>query len=146
MNLIALGTLHNTQFINGKIYQNVAPSFEHVRAVLAIEDVFNSSFGRDYVWRESPIRAGGFPEPDIALLRVASSALKDYPTPSQVVCVVEVAISSHDFDVNTKMPAYQEAGIEAGLVVSPRPDGTLDIVAEFGAVDEVNALLTSLRL
>ncbi len=61
---------------------------------------------------QSPIRLddASEPQPDLAILRQ-----RDYraalPGPADVLLVIEVADSSHDYDRATKLPRYAAAGI-----------------------------------
>ena len=59
------------------------------------------------------------PEPDIALLRPRDDYYSEgTPQPSDILLVIEVADSSLDFDRDTKVALYAEAGIPEYWIVN----------------------------
>ena len=77
------------------------------------------TFGAEYVVRENPIELeDGFPEPDATVLRVPEPEIRGrHPAPTDIVHVIEVAVSSADDDVNRKAPTYGTAGIASVFIV-----------------------------
>ena len=128
LQLVSDGRLVNTQLIDGKIYQNSTPSRAHSLTVEKLRRAMEERFGWEYVQSEQPIQANGFPEPDIAILKVSKLGLTDHPTPDEIACVIEVAVSSWQFDTEVKIPVYEEVGIEAAFVVSP--NGRMHLAGE----------------
>jgi Uma2 family endonuclease len=103
------------ELIDGEII-DMAPIGElHFGHVNRFNGVFSRLFSDHAVVHiQNPVRLGRHrePQPDVVLLKPR----EDYyaskmPTPDDVLLLVEVADSSLDYDRNTKVPLYAEAGI-----------------------------------
>lgn len=103
------------ELIDGEII-DMAPIGElHFGHVNRFTHVFVQAFGgRAVLHIQNPVRLGPRrePQPDVTLLKPRD----DYyaarmPTPDDVLLLVEIADSSLDYDRNTKVPLYAEAGI-----------------------------------
>ena len=103
------------ELIDGEII-DMAPIGElHFGHVNRFTHVFIQAFGNRAVLHvQNPVRLGPRrePQPDVTLLKRRD----DYyaarmPAPEDVLLLVEIADSSLDYDRNTKVPLYAEAGI-----------------------------------
>jgi Uma2 family endonuclease len=87
---------------------------------------FNGVFGRLFSDRavvhiQNPVRLGLHrePQPDVVLLKPRDDYYASkMPTPDDVLLLVEIADSSLDYDRNTKVPLYAEAGIVEYWIVN----------------------------
>ena len=142
------------ELIDGEII-DMAPIGEwHFGHVNRFTRVFYRQFAdRAVVHIQNPIRLGRHrePQPDIVLLQLRDD---DYdskmPTPEDVLLVVEVADSSLDYDRNTKVLLYAEAGIPEYWLVNlvdeqiivyrnPEPSG-YGLVQVFRRGDTISSL------
>ena len=103
------------ELIDGEIIDMPPIGELHFGHVNRFNRVFSQEFvGRAVVHVQNPVRLGRHrePQPDVVLLKLRDD---DYdarmPTPEDVLLLVEVADSSLDYDRNTKIPLYSEAGI-----------------------------------
>ena len=146
LELVNEGRFRNTQLISGRIYQNVTPSPEHVRAVLRVRDAMVNLVGPKRVITESPIRADGFPEPDVTVLRRDYEdilATGEHPAPADIRVVIELAGSSYTHDSKVKLPVYQANGIHCFIVSLLRP-GVGSKVDPYADDEEIYVLLQDL--
>lgn len=86
-------------------------------------------------YRMGRLDEGSEPEPDIAVVRPRSPGFPpSHPTPDDVLLLIEVADTSFDFDLRTKIPLYARHGIPEVWLVNltretiiihrdPAPDG-----------------------
>jgi Uma2 family endonuclease len=121
--MIAAGILRDgerVELIEGEIIEMAAMSGSHFAGVIRANHWFSRRTGEDIlVLVQSPIRLSrSEPEPDIALAR----AREDYyesglPGPSDLLLVVEIALTSLGFDRRTKIPMYGREGIVEALLV-----------------------------
>jgi Uma2 family endonuclease len=103
------------ELIDGEIIE-MAPIGElHFGHVNRFTHVFNRAFrDRAVLHIQNPVRLGlrREPQPDVTLLRLRDDFYAArMPTPEDVLLLVEIADSSLDYDRNTKVPLYAEAGI-----------------------------------
>ena len=137
MEKIPAGPLHTT------ISYDLA---EHLRA----------TFGSDYLVREERaihIAFDGEPIPDIALVRGKSSDYRaGHPTPERVSLLIEVSVTSVEYDLGEKALLYAQAGIRDYWVVlvnksaivrhrEASPDGYQSVVRLAGS-DRISLLAT----
>jgi len=103
------------ELIDGEIIDMAPIGDRHFGHVNGFTYVFSGVFrDRATLHVQNPIRLGLHkePQPDIVLLRRREDHYRStMPTPEDVLLLVEVADSSLDYDRNTKVPLYAEAGI-----------------------------------
>jgi Uma2 family endonuclease len=112
------------ELIDGEIIDMPPIGIPHAGAVKRIANLFARQLGERVVLSvQDPIRIGDFslPEPDIALLRPRDDFYASaYPTPEDILMLVEVAESSVRYDRDKKLPLYAAAGVkECWLVDIP---------------------------
>jgi Uma2 family endonuclease len=104
------------ELIGGEIV-DMAPQWEpHVGGVILAASAMRKVFGEadDCVRTQSPLRVGrnSDPEPDVAVLK---GNVRDYINttghPSNPLIVIEVSVSSLDYDPNDKASLYASGGI-----------------------------------
>ncbi len=155
------------ELIQGRIIEKMPTGPLHTTVSYDIAERLRAAAGLDFLVREERVihlAFDGEPTPDIALVRGKSSDYrKNHPTPGNVALLVEVSVSSVEYDLGEKALMYAKAGIgdywvvipEAQEVVvhrQPSPQGyqsvtrlagtdTLSPLAMPGAVWTVDALL-----
>ena len=74
---------------------------------------------------QNPIRLGNHsePQPDLALLVPKAIYEARHPRPDEVLLLVEVAVTSVEFDRQVKVPLYAEEGIQEYWIVNLEEDG-----------------------
>ncbi|MFN3422762.1 MAG: Uma2 family endonuclease [Armatimonadota bacterium] len=102
------------ELIDGEVILMSPQEAGHATAVGLIADTLQTVFREGFVIRlQQPLDLGEAyePEPDIA---VVSGQRRDYATahPKTAVLIVEVALSSVDYDRNVKGSLYAKAGIQ----------------------------------
>ncbi len=109
------------ELIDGLIYAMAPFSPPHIAVVNRLTAAFVRLAGDDArVSVQNSVRLddGTEPEPDIALLR--RDAPEDrVPIASDVLLVVEIAVTTEAFDRNVKLIRYAEAGIPEAWLVLP---------------------------
>ena len=124
-----LGEDDRVELIEGEIVQMAPIGPLHADAVEDLAELFVLRFAdRAKVRSQNPVRLSQIlePEPDVALLRVASergrSYRVDHPTVEDVYLIVEVADSSLDYDLGRKARLYARHGIPELWVLDQRHD------------------------
>lgn len=113
------------ELLDGEIYQLMPPGPEHSFLVGWIREllVTLARLRESHVREEKPIRLSAHydPQPDVVVVRGHERDYRTrFPGPDDVWLVVEVCVSSLEYDVTLKVPAYAEAGIaECWLVNVP---------------------------
>lgn len=118
------GLLHpdeNVELINGEIY-NMAPiGSKHFAVVNKLTALFVPAFIHQFIISvQNPIRIDHWnePEPDVVILKYKKDEyISAIPGPTDVVTVIEVSDTSHDFDKNVKLPIYASSGIPVYWIV-----------------------------
>ncbi|WP_058555692.1 Uma2 family endonuclease [Thiohalocapsa sp. ML1] len=118
------------ELIDGEIIDMPPIGLPHSGAVNRVANLFVRRLGERVVLSvQNPIRIGDFslPQPDIVLLCPREDFYADaYPTPADILLLVEVAESSVRYDRDKKLPLYAAAGIaESWLVDIPARKLTL---------------------
>ena len=105
----------------------------HAWGVTALEELNAKLRRRGCFMRiQQPVAVPPFdePEPDGALVRgTKDSYLERHPGPADVLCVVEVADSSLDYDRTTKQQIYAASGIPLYVIVN-LPENSIEAYAE----------------
>ncbi len=120
----ALDERAKVELIDGYLVEKTGKSAEHgfasKRTIKAIEALLPAG----WTWRsEQPVRIPEYdePEPDITIVRGTDL---DYehriPNPSDVVLVIEVSLTTLDFDRYEKLRAYASSGIGVFWIVNLR--------------------------
>lgn len=110
----------NTELLHGAIYQKTSKSPLHSALVRRLLKILQQTpLSGAFATSEQPIICGeSEPEPDIAIVRGAEEDFWD-GHPSSAELVIEVCVTSHEFD-RWKLDLYAAAGIkESWLVLAP---------------------------
>jgi len=110
----------NTELIGGFVYTKMSKSPLHSYLVQFLHDALAAALPVGCLLRtEQPLTCGDSePEPDLAVVAgLKEDFRKDHPHTAELV--IEVSITSHDYD-RSKLPAYAAAGVkECWLVLGP---------------------------
>jgi Uma2 family endonuclease len=111
------------ELIDGEIVEMAPIGSRHAACVARLTALFSRVQGRSIVWVQNPIRLGEHsePQPDVAILRLRHDFYSQvYPTPQDILLIIEVADSSLDYEREVKVSLYARAGIsEVWLVDLP---------------------------
>jgi Uma2 family endonuclease len=123
------------ELIRGEIVETTPQESLHATGVTLADDAVRRVFRGTFVVRvQLPLSLGldSDPEPDIA---VVAGTPRDYSGahPSTAVLVVEVAISSVEYDRTTKASIYAEAGVQDYWIVNV-PERQLEVYRDPGKV------------
>lgn len=103
------------ELINGEIIIMSPIGSKHSAHVNKITAIFNNLLiGKAIISSQNPVIIDGHsePEPDIAILKYHGDFYEEqHPRAEDVLLIIEVALSSLDYDRNIKLPLYAEAGI-----------------------------------
>ncbi|MBY5958907.1 Uma2 family endonuclease [Membranicola marinus] len=110
------------ELINGEII-NMAPiGSNHAAIVRQLSSILARSFTDEIIISsQQPIHIDQWnePEPDIALLKLSKdNYFEAHPGPSDVLMIVEVSDSSHDYDSKVKLPLYASAVIPVYWIIN----------------------------
>ncbi len=110
----------NTELLYGQVYQKLSKSPLHSALVRRLLKMLRQiSIPGRFISSEQPIACGDSePEPDVSIVRgEEDDFLREHPTTADLV--IEVCVSSHDYD-RSKLRAYASAGIkEVWLALAP---------------------------
>ena len=112
---------NRTELINGVVYQKMSKSPLHSFLVMRLLRLMQSALPAGCVLRsKQPITCDDLsePEPDVAIVRGDDNDFfHAHPTSAELV--IEVCVTSHDYD-RSKLAAYAAAGVkEVWLVLGP---------------------------
>jgi len=120
----ALGDLglipERTELLYGQVFHKMSKSpFHRFVAQRLLRALQRAQPAGCFIWQEQPITCGDSePEPDLSVIRGRED---DFVTehPRTAELVIEVCVSSHDYD-RSKLRAYASAGVkECWLVLGP---------------------------
>ena len=114
-----LGEDDRVELIDGEIIVMSAIGAAHGECVDALNELLTQQIrgiARVRVQGSIRINDASEPEPDIALLRRRRHR-QEVPATSEVYVVIEVADSSRDYDLGTKLPFYAANGIAEAFLV-----------------------------
>jgi len=120
----ALGELglipEKTELLYGQIYRKMPKSLYHRLLLMRLLELLQCIVPPGlHVQPEQPIQCGDSePEPDLSVIR---GSINDYAAehPRTAELVIEICVSSHDYD-RSKLRAYAEAGVkECWLALGP---------------------------
>lgn len=130
------------ELLDGEVVESAPTGSRHAACVRRLESVIGLALeGRALVGVQNPVRLSPFSEPlpDLSVLRPRPDRYAERPPgPEDVLLVIEVCDTTHDFDNRVKGPLYARAGIaeywmvdvEGGCIEirrGPGPDGYEDI-------------------
>lgn len=138
--MIDLGILtprDRVELIHGEIIEKMSIGQMHAACVMLLTGLFHRRLSqRAIVSVQNPLRLqDSLPEPDLIIVKPRDDFYAaSYPTPQDVLLLVEVADTSLDFDRNVKGPLYAENGIAEYWILNlldrtlevyrqPQPDG-----------------------
>lgn len=105
----------HVELVSGRIVQMAAIGSRHAACVARLTRLMPPLLTHDLiVWVQNPLRLDRYTElvPDFALLRYrADFYAESHPGPKDVLLLVEVADTTLDHDLGTKIPAYAAAGV-----------------------------------
>lgn len=107
------------ELIEGEIYQMSPIGVRHARCVNRLNRILSRQTGPDMlVGVQNPIYPGGesAPQPDLAIAYDRDST-DLWPTPADIVLVIEVSDSTLAYDRGTKLPLYATAGIAEAWII-----------------------------
>jgi Uma2 family endonuclease len=114
-----LGPGTRTELIDGAIFDMTPQGAWHVECVRALVETFVLGVGtgeRIYVQSTTRLSRWSAPEPDIV---VARGGLERWalPRPDDILLIIEVADTTLQYDLGTKVPLYEQHGIPEVWVV-----------------------------
>lgn len=139
----------NTELLYGTVYRKMSKSPYHSALVTELFDSLSAAIPSEcFVRCEQPISCSDSePEPDLAVIRGKKRDFKlEHPHTAELV--VEICVTSHDYD-RDKLRAYATAGVkECWLVLGPEKQIEVHTQPEDGAymrkkIFGVGALLAS---
>lgn len=109
------------ELIQGRIFEIMGQSPRHSSLASAIADMLREAAGKQYAVREEkPIHIAfdGEPIPDISIVSGRQVDYKDrHPGPEDVQLLVELSVTTVDYDLGGKALLYSQAGIREYWVV-----------------------------
>ena len=109
------------ELIEGEIVEMAPLGSPHAGMVNTLIWLFSRAAGdQAVVAAQNPLIAGdrSVPQPDMVLLRPrADRYSRSHPTPADVLLLVEVADTTLQFDLGTKIPLYARCGIAEAWVI-----------------------------
>ena len=117
---VGILTNKNVELIEGEVIEMSPIYSPHMTGVTLADDVMREVFGKGWVVRvQGPLSLGtdSDPQPDVA---VVAGKTRDFRNahPSTAALVIEVAVSSLDYDRKQKSSIYAKAGIKDYWIVN----------------------------
>ena len=116
--IAAAGILHEdvwVELIDGEIVQMAAIGSKHAAGVKRLIVLFSHHTGQRFlIGAQDPVRLSQYsePQPDIALLRLRPDYYAGaHPGPGDVLLLVEVMVTSEEYDREVKVSLYARSGI-----------------------------------
>ncbi len=106
--------LERYELIDGELVSKTGKSRLHSNVLRLLAKWLVAMFGDDFVDKEVSVRLDSLnePEPDaIVLNKPALSIQTDNPTPADIRLLVEVSVSTREYDLGPKAARYAAAGI-----------------------------------
>ena len=115
------GPEERVELLDGLLIEMPPGGPPHAVSVDRVTSVFHARFtGRAYIRAQGPMTLDRWsePEPDMMLSALpAEQYTAAHPKPSQVLLVVEVAVSSLRYDAGAKLRAYARRGVREYWIV-----------------------------
>lgn len=108
------------ELIEGEVIEMSPMYSPHMTSVTLADDVMREVFGKGWVVRiQGPLSLGtdSDPQPDVAVVAGKTRDFKD-AHPSTAALVIEVAVSSLDYDRKQKSSLYAKAGIKDYWIIN----------------------------
>ncbi|MDQ2783794.1 MAG: Uma2 family endonuclease [Chloroflexota bacterium] len=108
------------ELIEGEMYQMSPIGIRHARCVNRLTVILSRHLEPDMLPNvQNPIYLPGenAPQPDLAIVRDRDSGDDLWPTPADILLVIEVSDSTLAHDRGTKLPLYAAAGIAEAWIV-----------------------------
>lgn len=109
------------ELIEGEIVEMAPIGSPHAGTVKLLNGLFVRLAGNQAIVSvQDPLILGerSVPQPDLALLKPrADSYMRSHPVPADVLLLIEVADTTLEFDLGTKVPLYARAGVTETWVV-----------------------------
>jgi Uma2 family endonuclease len=122
-----------TELLNGNIVEMSPINSLHAGTVNRISRLISELLDDSVILSvQNPVALSAFsePEPDIALLRLREDFYsRTHPTPTDVLCLIEVADTTVFKDRSVKIPLYAAAGIPEVWLVD-LPAGCVEVYAQ----------------
>lgn len=103
------------ELINGEIIHRMTIGSKHAGTVIKLSKLLERSVGNEVlISTQNPIQISqrNEPEPDITVLKMRDDFYTEsHPTPQDVLILIEVSVSTLEFDRETKRKIYAGAGI-----------------------------------
>lgn len=110
------------ELLEGEIINMAAMGSFHAGCVNRLTHLFTKAFsGEAIISVQNPISISKYsePEPDFALLRPREDFYTEsHPRPEDIYLIVEISVSSLEYDRGFKLPLYARAGIKEAWVVN----------------------------
>ena len=109
------------ELINGKILKMSPVSSNHGGHVKCINKFLNKILENVIIGVQDPIIVNNYsqPEPDITILKPRKDFYTiSHPKPDDVLLLIEVSLSTLDFDKTTKLQLYASAGIQEYWIIN----------------------------
>jgi Uma2 family endonuclease len=138
-----LGEDDRVELIDGEIITMSPIGIRHIACVNRLNALLSAVLGRQAIVSvQNPIQLSNHlePQPDVALLRWRADfyAYKK-ATAADVLLVIEVAETSLDYDLRTKLPRYGRAGVPQAVLVDLNGDRVLNYTQPVGGTYQVEA-------
>src|SRR5438552_1108817 len=112
----------NTELLYGIVYHKMSKSPFHSFLLQVLQEILLRTVRPGYTVRlEQPITClDSEPEPDLAVMKGLKEDFRNHhPHTAELVIVIEICVSSHEYD-RAKLRAYARAGVkECWLVLGP---------------------------
>lgn len=153
----AFGHDRRLELIHGRVIEQMPQSSLHANVVEYLANCLRAILAPEFRVRdEKPIRIAfdGDPVPDITVIRGRVTDMhQPHPQPEDVALLIEVAVSSAEYDLGEKALLYAQAGVTDYWVVlpereqvvvhrDPSPDG-YGAVMTLGEEDTISPLAAS---
>ncbi len=138
----AFGPQKRLELIQGRIVEIMGQGSRHSTLASVIADMLREAAGKRFAVREEKpvqIAADSQPIPDVLVLKGRQADYNDHqPRPEEVVLIVEVSVTTVEYDLGKKAEQYAQAGISEYWVIvetdnviirhrQPSPEGYQEI-------------------
>ena len=117
----AFGHEARLELIQGRIFEIMGQGSEHSTLASVIADMLREAAGKRFAIREEKpvqVASDSQPIPDVMVLKGRQTDYKDHqPRPEEVVLIVEISVTTADYDLGKKAAHYARAKIQEYWVV-----------------------------
>jgi len=114
------------ELIEGELIQMVPAGGPHIHLLNYLNAVLVPQVGNDgVVSPQNPVilLPNSEPEPDLVILRSECRRSREVPKASDVLLVVEISVTSRDYDRDVKLPLYARYGVPEAWMLEPLTHG-----------------------